>query len=411
MITKSQSSQLTELLHLPEGRVEDMAVIDGVGLFFIIGSTRRDAECPWCGKRSRHVHTNYGYSVEDLPWNEQSVILRVNRRQFWCVGCGRAFSEELAFAQKNRSYTRRLANQVVSQVLGSSIHSVSSRTGLSDEQIETMMRDAGEDYLPEGPGSLKYLGIDEISVVKGQGQYYGVLVNLETRQPITLLPSRTQEALGEVFDQWGVEVLEGIEGVSIDLWKPYQSLVKSRMPNATVVADRFHVMKQVNEELDEHRRTEKRAAKKNRNKVEKERVLKGLKGSKYALIKNEEDLNECQREKLAEVKEVSSTLAEMHRLKEAFRDIFEVSKNWSEGTLRLLDWMAESSTVFKQSCGTIKRWFDEVTSYFEVRITNGAVEGINNKLKLIKRSGYGFRNFDNFKLRGLLPWVFPLVTA
>jgi len=67
--------------------------------------------------------------------------------------------------------------------------------------------------------------------------------------------------------------------------------------------------------------------------------------------------------------------------------------------------MAESSTVFKQSCGTIKRWFDEVTSYFEVRITNGAVEGINNKLKLIKRSGYGFRNFDNFKLRGLLPWV------
>ena len=83
------------------------------------------------------------------------MILRVNRRQFWCVGCGRAFSEELAFAKKNRSYTRRLANQVVSQVLGSSIHSVSSRTGLSDEQIETMMRDAGEDYLPEGPGSLK----------------------------------------------------------------------------------------------------------------------------------------------------------------------------------------------------------------------------------------------------------------
>jgi len=248
-------------------------------------------------------------------------------------------------------------------------------------------------------------------VVKGQGRYYGVLVNLETRQPITLLPSRTQEALGEVFDPWGVEVLEGIEGVSIDLWKPYQSLVKSRMPNATVVADRFHVMKQVNEELDEHRKTEKRAVEKIGNKVERERVLKGLTGCKYALIKNEEDLNEHQREKLAEVKEVSSTLAEMHRLKEAFRDIFEVSKNWSEGTLRLLDWMAESSTVFKQSCGTIKRWFDEVTSYFEVRISNGAVEGINNKLKLIKRSGYGFHNFDNFKLRGLLPWVFPLVTA
>ena len=114
---------------------------------------------------------------------------------------------------------------------------------------------------------------------------------LNTRQPITRQPSRTQEALGEVFDPWGVEVLEGIEGVSIELWKPYQSLVKSRMPNATVVADRFHVMKQVNEELDEHRKTEKRAVEKIRNKVEKERVLKGLTGRKYALIKNEEDLN------------------------------------------------------------------------------------------------------------------------
>ncbi len=101
----------------------------------------------------------------------------------------------------------------------------------------------------------------------------------------------------------------------------------------------------------------------------------------------------------------------MHRLKEGFREIFESTKNWAEGTLKLLDWMVESSVFFKQSCGTIKRWFDEVASYFELRITNGVVEGINNKLKLIKRLGYGFGNFDNFRLRGLLQWVFPIETA
>ena len=98
-------------------------------------------------------------------------------------------------------------------------------------------------------------------------------------------------------------------------------------------------------------------------------------------------------------------------MKEEFRKIFESSENWAGGTLRLLDWMVDSSVFFKQSCGTIKRWFDEVTSYFELRITNGVVEGINNTLKLIKRLGYGFSNFDNFKLRGLLPWVFPFKTA
>ncbi len=129
MITKSQASQLTELLRLPEATVEDMAVVDGFGLFFVISSTRRDAECPRCGKRSRHVHTNHRYNIEDLPWNEQSVILRVNRRQFWCQNCRQVFSEELAFVKKNRLYTQRLANQIVSQVLGSNIHNVAVRTG------------------------------------------------------------------------------------------------------------------------------------------------------------------------------------------------------------------------------------------------------------------------------------------
>jgi transposase len=199
MITKSQASQLTELLHLPEATVEDMAIIDGVGLFLVIRSTRRDAECPDCGKRSRHLHANHRYNIEDLPWNEQSVILRVNRRQFWCQHCGHVFSEELAFVKKNRLYTQRLAHQIASQVLGSNIHSVAARTGLSDEQIETMVEDAGEEHLSEVPQSLKYLGIDEIAVVKGEGQYYGVLVNLETCQPITLSPSRTQETLRQVL--------------------------------------------------------------------------------------------------------------------------------------------------------------------------------------------------------------------
>jgi transposase len=388
-----------------------MTIIDGVGLFFVIRSTRRDAECPRCGKRSRHLHTNNGYNIEDLPWNEQSVVLRVNRRQFWCEGCGEVFSEELAFVSKRRLYTQRLANQIVSQVLGSSIRSVAARTGMSEEQIETMLKDAGEAYLLETPEGLKYLGIDEIAVVKGQGKYYGVLVNLEAHQPITLSPSRTQEALRQVLSQWGAEVLEGIEGVSIDLWKPYQSLVKEMMPNATVVADRFHVIKLLNEELDNQRKAEKRAAKKITKRAEKEHILEVLTGSKYVLLKNKEDLNECQKEKLIEISKVSPKLATMHRLKEEFREIFESPENWAGGTLRLLDWMADSSTFFRQSCGTIKRWFDEVTSYFELRITNGVVEGINNKLKLIKRLGYGFSNFDNFKLRGLLPWVFPFETA
>jgi len=80
------------------------------------------------------------------------------------------------------------------------------------------------------------------------------------------------------------------------------------------------------------------------------------------------------------------------------------SENWSTGTLLLLDWMKSAEKYFPKSRGTIIRWFGEITAYFEHRISNGIVEGINNKLKLIKRSGFGFRNFDNFNLRSLLSW-------
>jgi transposase len=109
---------------------------------------------------------------------------------------------------------------------------------------------------------------------------------------------------------------------------------------------------------------------------------------------------------LEQVKEAAPLLADMHERKEAFRDIFETAEDWRDGTLRLLDWLAQSQEKFPKSVGTICRWFGEVVGYFENRRTSGAVEGINNKLKLIKRAGYGFRNFENFQLRCLICWHF-----
>ncbi len=87
-------------------------------------------------------------------------------------------------------------------------------------------------------------------------------------------------------------------------------------------------------------------------------------------------------------------LKKMHELKEEFRKIYETSENPTEGMLSISEWLAKSSSVFTKSCQTIRNWFGEIISYFERRTTNGVVEGINNKLKLIKRRGYGFRNFQ-----------------
>ena len=124
------------------------------------------------------------------------------------------------------------------------------------------------------------------------------------------------------------------------------------------------------------------------------------------MLKNQEHLKESEKAKLKEVKKVAPILIEMHSLKEELRNIFETQKNWSEGLLDLGDWLKNISEYFPKSLGTIKRWIGEIIAYFDSGTTPGVVEGINNKLKLIKRRAFGFRNFDNFKLRSFLTWQF-----
>jgi transposase len=89
----------------------------------------------------------------------------------------------------------------------------------------------------------------------------------------------------------------------------------------------------------------------------------------------------------------------MYELKEEFHDLFENSQNLGIGTLNLIDWLKKAEPYYKKSVKTSKRWLPEIVGYFEARTTNGIVEGINNKLKLLKRSGFGFRNFHNFEIR------------
>ncbi len=94
----------------------------------------------------------------------------------------------------------------------------------------------------------------------------------------------------------------------------------------------------------------------------------------------------------------------MHQLKEEFTEIFDRSKNLGEGTLRLIEWLIKAQPFFQKIVRTVKNWFVEIVGYFEQKTTNAVVEGINNRLKVLKRCAFGFRNFDNFKKRALLFW-------
>jgi transposase len=413
MNNKKDIKILTELLGLEDVKVISHRLHNGIGLILQTESNKSYSICSNCGTKSHKLHQNHRHIVKDLPFGEKPVFLEINRRQFKCQKCRKPFSEDLDFVRKKRTYTKRLAHKIIQEVLENDIHSVASKGIVTTEEIERMLKDASEEFSYSKPLNLKRLGIDEIALIKGKGNYCAVLVNLDTSELIAILSDRTQKIIAETLLQWGLEVLEQIEEVSIDLWYGYKSLVVELMPNAQVVADRFHVMTQINKELDTQRKKEKRnveelikKAKLASEKAEYEKILEGLKNSKYPLLKNEDNLSEEQVNKLIQVKNVSPILKVMHELKEKFRKIFNNTNDWYTGVFKLGMWLSRGKKYFPKSNNTIIRWFDEVIAYFDNGTTSGTVEGLNNKLKLIKRSAYGFRNFENFRIRCLLSWHF-----
>ena len=216
-----------------------------------------------------------------------------------------------------------------------------------------MLEDASL-QLSSKPSALKKLGIDEIALIKGQGNYCAVLIDLETSKLITIIPGRTQVDIKKVLISWGTEVLEQIEEVSIDLWRGYKTLVMDLIPNVQVVADRFHVALQVNKELDTQIKRERiqaaidleKTTKLRSKKAECQQFLEGLKKSKYSLLKNEQDLNEKQKIKLLPVKNVCPTLKIMHELKEDFRQIFDKTTNWLKALFKLGQWHKKPKNIF-----------------------------------------------------------------
>ena len=219
-----------------------------------IENKQKERKCPHCGTTTDKTHQNHWYTVRDIPLSGYQVLLRVNRRQLRCKKCQKIFSEKLSFVKSRRTYTKRLAMKVVKEVLETNVESAAKRNRITAAEIETLLKEQEADLVKEKPKQLKKLGIDEITQLKGGKNYAAVLVDLETRKPIALLEKRNKDVIAEYLYSLGSEILNQIEEVSIDLWVPYKSVIQEMIPNAQIVADRFHVMKQINEELYQQRK-------------------------------------------------------------------------------------------------------------------------------------------------------------
>lgn len=200
---------------------------------------------------------------------------------------------------------------------------------------------------------------------------------------IEVIDSHKQEDIIEILNQQPIEVRQKVEEVSVDMWGGFPKVVEKVFPNAEIVFDRFHVMKPVNDEL---------------NLIRKQAKVTN-KGSKFILLKNGEDLTEEEQIKLDEILSRSKRLRSAYEWKEEFREIYQTSTTVEEGKIRLEKWLLKAQSIYCVAITTIRNHLDGICNYFINRTTSGTMEGINNRIKLIKRQAYGFTNFDNFRAR------------
>jgi transposase len=179
----------------------------------------------------------------------------------------------------------------------------------------------------------------------------------------------------------------------MDLSPSYTSAVKKYLPHVDIVFDRFHVTKLLNEALDELRRKERQKYDAAGQSI--------AKGDRFLFLRNFEDLDAKQRSKLDALFKINIPLAKAHAMKEQFRMFWEkTSKEEAAGFLCYWIYEAVQSGIrpLVRVAKTILRHYKGLLSYYDHKISNGKAEGVNNKIKVLKRSGYGYRDMDYFKL-------------
>jgi len=244
---------------------------------------------------------------------------------------------------------------------------------------------------------VRVLGIDEIALKKRHKQFVLVISDLERRCVLAVLPGREKERLEQWLSELDDAERKAIRLVSMDMWSPYRSAVRAQLPHADIVVDRFHLMKQLNARLTQLRRAVQKRAD--------ETTRETLKGSRWLLVKNRNDLTPEEEIHLMAVLNASPELRTAYLLKEEFRTIFEKINDPQQAERFLKAWIYKAlgtgDRYLARFVSTLRNWWTEILKYFGERFTNGFVEGVNRAIRGLIHRAYGYRNFDNFRLQVL----------
>ena len=357
-----------------------------------VEAKERQIECPNCG--CRHLVKN-GFRMRDfigLPVGGRKVIIRMKVQRYKCKNkvCDYDRQEHIPFATGSCGYTHRFAKYVVGLLKAMTLKDAANLLGVTWDTIKDIhSRHLEYHYAPPSLDGVDCIGIDEFAVRKGH-IYKTIVVDLRSGRILHVGEGKGADALKGFWKRIKRKGID-IKYVATDLSAAFISSVYEHCPNAVHVFDHFHVVKLMNEKLDDIRRVQYNMEKD----INKRKVLKG---TRYLLLSNGEDIFDKEyKTRLDNALDMNKPLSQAYYLKEQLRE-FWTQVNKEEAEKVMLDWVsqAKESKVpqLMKMAATIMAHRTGILAWYDCHISTGKVEGIN-----MKRNAYGFRDERYFELR------------
>jgi transposase len=365
-------------------------------VIFTIAQDPADCRCSACGCRDVISRGQAQRRFRSLPIGSRTtaVVLPIPRVE--CTACGVVRQVKVPFADPRRSYTKSFQRYALELLHSMTILDVAHHLDVGWDLIkEIEKRDLSRRYAKPKLKHLRYLAIDEIAVAKGH-RYLTVVMDLESGAAVFVGNGKGAEALKPFWKRLRPSGAK-IEAVAMDMSGAYQSAVLTHLPKAKIVFDHFHVIKLFNEKLSDLRRALYREATDVLHKAV-------LKGTRWLLLKNPENLDEQKDEKrrLDEALALNQPLATAYYLKDELRRFWEqpgkrFATTFLDGWIRRAT--ASGIKILQQMAKTLAGHRSGLLAYYDVMISSGPMEGTNHKIKTMKRQAYGFRDLEFFKLK------------
>ena len=305
--------------------------------------------------------------------------------------------ERLDWLAENPRYTHRFAMHVGALCREMTNSAVAEAERLHDSTVKTLDKIYMQKQLVSaGPPAPRVIGVDEISVRKGH-EYRVVVSDLEAGRPLWVGgQGRKETDLDQFFSTLGDDVKAGIQLAVMDMWPAFRTSTKNNAPNARIIYDKFHIIRHLSDALDEVRRAEyRRLAGKDRSYI---------KGQRYTLLSHRANLSLEGKASLQKLLKANKRLNTAYVLKESFGQMWDYLtergartffNHWKDS----LKW--QRLPAYEKFAAMIERHWDGIAAYCrpENKVSLGMVEGINNKIRVIQRKAYGYRDEDYLQLK------------